>query len=271
LTRDAATHLAANMTGAMGGLVASPRAGSLERALQFMRSVLVGAADEVRPVPAGLLVRTPSLPAVWAANQLRVTEKVGYDELIGLADEERSAVGYVDLAVEDQQAGPALERAFRAAGWKVERDLVMILSASPERPADPEVVVAETGQDELMELMARWYGEDADRVELLEYNRREVRVYGDRLLGVRGGDGRLAAMSKLRSDGRVAQVEDVYTTPEARGRGYARALVHRAIELARDGGAELTFIVADDNDWPKLLYRQIGFRPLGRVWHFHRG
>jgi hypothetical protein len=28
--------------------------------------------------------------------------------------------------------------------------------------------------------------------------------------------------------------------------------------------------VADDNDWPKLLYERLGFRPVGHLWQFHR-
>jgi GNAT superfamily N-acetyltransferase len=59
--------------------------------------------------------------------------------------------------------------------------------------------------------------------------------------------------------------------PEARGRGYARALVCRAEELARATGHDLIFIVADDRDWPKLLYRRLGFAQVGRIWQFHRG
>jgi len=262
------------MAAAMSGSVAYPTAGSLERTLEFMRAVLVRTADEVRPIPAGLIVRTPSLPAVWAANQIRVIERLELEELNGLVDQERDALGYVDIAVEGQASGPALERAFRAAGWKVERDVVMALSAAPDRAADTSAVV-EAGEDELMELMDRWYSEDpgptpVQRVELLDYNRREASVHGDRLLGVRSRAGRLVAMSKLRSDGLTAQVEDVYTAPEARGRGYARALVSRAVELAKKDGAGLTFIVADDNDWPKNLYARIGFSPIGHVWHFHR-
>jgi GNAT superfamily N-acetyltransferase len=97
-----------------------------------------------------------------------------------------------------------------------------------------------------------------------------VHLLSDRLLGVRSGDGRLVAVSKLRSDGRTAQVEDVYTVPEARGRGFARALISRAVELARDGGHGLIFIVADDDDWPKLLYGRLGFRSVGHLWQFHR-
>jgi GNAT superfamily N-acetyltransferase len=247
---------------------------SLACALEFIRGVLVRAADETRPVPAGLVLRTPSLPAVWSANQLRITEPLGFDALLRLAGEQLPQLGYVDIATEDQVAGQALEPAFRAAGWKVERDVVMVLSEPPDRPADMSRV-ADAGENELMDLMDRWFAEDpgpsaSERVELVDYNRREVHVHGDRMLGVRSSDGQLVAMTKLRSDGSTAQVEDVYTVPEARGRGYARALVSRAAELAREDGAGLTFIVADDNDWPRLLYRRIGFRPVGHVWHFHR-
>jgi predicted GNAT family acetyltransferase len=66
----------------------------------------------------------------------------------------------------------------------------------------------------------------------------------------------------------VAQVEDVYVIPEARGRGYARALVTRAAALACEDH-DLSFIVADDNDWPKQLYAKLGFEPVGRTWLLH--
>jgi predicted GNAT family acetyltransferase len=78
-------------------------------------------------------------------------------------------------------------------------------------------------------------------------------------------------MTKLRANERVAQLEDVFTAPEARGRGYGRALVTHAAEQARRGGHDLIFIVADDNDWPKLLYAKVGFEPIGWTWSFHRG
>jgi GNAT superfamily N-acetyltransferase len=239
-----------------------------------MRAVIVSTADQARPIAAGLRLSTPSLPTVWSANQLRITEAVAFEDLVQLADGQLPQPGYVDIAVEDQVTGGAVEPAFRAAGWKVERDVVMVLSESPDRPADTGVVV-DAGEDELMDLMDRWYAEDpgpsaTERLELLDYNRRETAVHGDRMLGVRSSDGELVAMTRLRSDGGTAQVEDVYTVPEARGRGYARALVSRAAELARADGVRLTFIVADDNDWPKLLYGRIGFRPVGHVWHFHR-
>jgi ribosomal protein S18 acetylase RimI-like enzyme len=67
------------------------------------------------------------------------------------------------------------------------------------------------------------------------------------------------AVTKLRTDPATSWIEDVYTAPEARRRGYARLLVTHASALGAAENPELTFIVADDNDWPKDLYRRIGF------------
>jgi len=148
----------------------------------------------------------------------------------------------------------------------------MLWSAAPDREADTSIVV-DADEDEVLEVMKRWYGEDevtaAALEQLAEYSRREGRACGDRPLGVRAPDGQLVAIGKLRGDGSIAQVEDVYTAPEARGRGFGRAVVTRAVELARETGHDVIFVVADDNDWPKDLYGQIGFRPLGRIWQFH--
>lgn len=252
----------------------APDADPLARALAFMRGAVAKTADHVHPINAGWVVLTPSLPAVWSLNQLRVAAPLGFEEALALADEHLDGTGFRHLAVEHQGAGPVLEERFRAAGWRVDRELVMVLSAPPSRSADTSVVV-DAGEDEMITIMRRWHGEDrhlhADELaQLVAFSRREARACGDRLLGVRGGDGPLSAITKLRSAGRTAQVEDVYTVPEARGRGYASALVSHAVALARADGHDLVFIVADATDWPQLLYGRLGFRPLGRIWIFHR-
>jgi GNAT superfamily N-acetyltransferase len=248
--------------------------GSLERALAFMRAGMAATADTATEIDAGIVVRTPSLPEVWAVNQLRVTEPLTFEELRDLADAQLAGSQYRQVAVEHQQAGPALEHAFRTAGWKVERDVLMALSGPADRPSDTDVVEI-GGEEEVLEVMRRWYEDDeptpAEVDQLVEYGRRESRALGDRLLGVRSGDGRLVAITKLRSDARTAQVEDVYTVPEARGRGFARALITRAVQLALDDRHDLVFIVADDADWPKLLYERLGFRSVGLLWQFHLG
>lgn len=249
-------------------------AASLDRVLTFMRAMLARTADELRSLDAGWVARTPSLSRVWGLNAVIVQRPLSFEALVALADEQLADLDYRQLAVEHQQAGPALEDAFRADGWKVDREVLMVLSTRPDRQADTSAVI-DADEPGLLALMQRWHAEgrnvsSEELGQLVDYSRREARACGDRLLGVRSSDGQLVAISKLRSDGRTAQVEDVYTVPEARGRGYARALVSHAAALARQGGHDLVFITADDYDWPQLLYRRIGFRPIGRRWLFHR-
>jgi GNAT superfamily N-acetyltransferase len=240
----------------------------------FLHANLAETADELRPIEAGCVVSSPSLPAVWSINQVRVALPLGFESLVELADQKLEGCRYLQIVVENQETGPAVEEAFRAASWKVDREVLMILSAPPDRATDTSMVI-DAGEDEVLDVMRRWYGEDeldrAALAQLAEFSRREARACGDRLLGVRSSEGHLVAISKLRGDGSIAQVEDVYTVPEARGRGFGRAVVTRAVELAREAGHELIFIIADDNDWPKELYGRIGFRPIGRLWQFHVG
>jgi ribosomal protein S18 acetylase RimI-like enzyme len=270
---EADDHPSAIMVRMSGEIDPPARSSQLERALVFMRAGVAATADAVREIEGGIVASTPSLPAVWAVNQLRVAGALTSDALIDLADEQLARFDYRHVAVEHQAAGPELEVAFRHAGWKVERDIIMVQATYPDRGADTSIV-EDAGEEDVLELIRRWYEEDEPRPseidQLVAYGRREARTLGDRLLGVRSRDGELVAISKLRSDGHIAQVEDVYTVPEARGRGFARALVTRAVELARAAEHELVFIVADDADWPKLLYGRLGFQRVGHLWQFHR-
>ena len=45
-------------------------------------------------------------------------------------------------------------------------------------------------------------------------------------------------------------------------------MVSLATDLAHD--ADLTFIVADAQDWPKDLYFKLGYRPVGHIRAFTR-
>jgi GNAT superfamily N-acetyltransferase len=259
---------------ASAGTYERNRADALARVLAFLRANLARTADELRPIEGGCVVRSPSLPAVWSINHLRMALPLGFESIVELADQQMYSCPYLQIVLETQDTGPTLEEEFRDARWKTERELLMSLSTGPDRDADTGIV-ADAGEAEVADVMRRWYGEDEldprALAQLVEFSRRESRVCRDRLLGVRSSDGQLVAIGKLRGDGRVAQVGDVYTTPEARGRGFGRAVVTRAVELARYAGHDLIFINANDNDWPKELYARIGFRPLGRLWQFHLG
>jgi GNAT superfamily N-acetyltransferase len=221
------------------------------------------------------VIRTPSLSLVWLLNQVRIARPIGFEEAVSLTERHQGELPYRQLMVEEAESGARMEISFRADQWRVDREVTMVLAGGPDRQVDTSVV-SEPPIEPVLELLRRWNREgqghtptDEEQRQLTDYWELEFRARNARLLGVEGGSG-LAAVTQLYSDGRVAQVENVYTVPEERGRGFARALVTRAVELAVEGGHELIFIVADDLDWPKQLYARLGFEPAGRTWAFHR-
>ena len=251
-------------------------------------------ADEFREVGAGWVVRSRSLSRVHSLNRLQVRVAADPKDVVALADAHLSDLPYRHLEVDDEGTAAALEDALVTPerGWKVDREVYMVLGAPPESrttredgdedgeedgdgdgdgDARPDALVRLNGE-EMDALMRRWLLEervDAGALdELSEYNRREGALWNEVVLGVREA-GVPVALTKSRSHGGVGWVEDVYTVPGARRKGYARLLVSHAIALARAAAHELTFIVADDNDWPKHLYAELGFEPVGCTWTFH--
>jgi ribosomal protein S18 acetylase RimI-like enzyme len=244
--------------------------------LEFVRRTNELLPSQVHQIDEGWVVRSPAWPAVWMLNHVRLTTEVTYEHAVELCRQHLSDADFDQVYIDHQDSGPALAERFRQEGWEVDVELNSVLAAEPDRQVDTGAVI-EPSEDEALALMERWIDEDETLAltrdglaQLVEANRLTWRVRNARRLGVRGPDGRLAAITMLFSDGPIAQVEDVYVIPEARGRGHGRAVVSRGIELAREGGHELTFIVADDNDWPKQLYRKLGFEPVGRSWLLHR-
>ena len=243
----------------------------LERLLWTLNSL----ADEMRPIGAGWIVRTRSLPMVWTLNQLRITESAVAADVVSWADTYQGDLPYRHVVVEDDATAHRLESALVAENWKLDREVLMALTALPNREVDTKRVI-ELAEEEMLGLMRRWITEEHSDIaaggldQLEEYNRREGTLWNERCFGVLGGNGDPAAVTKLRYVGSTAWVEDVYTVPEERRRGFARMLVTHATELARSAEHDLTFIIADDHDWPKHLYEAIGFRPIGWTWSFHR-
>jgi GNAT superfamily N-acetyltransferase len=62
---------------------------------------------------------------------------------------------------------------------------------------------------------------------------------------------------------RVAMIDEVGTLRAYRQRGLARAVVSAAVGAARAWGAGLIVVPADADDWPQLMYRRLGFAPVG--------
>jgi predicted GNAT family acetyltransferase len=122
----------------------------------------------------------------------------------------------------------------------------------------------------LREAIIREWQEDADDKtvsDILAAEALQVETIAPRIFGI-VEDGVVVSSAQLYSNGGTAQVEEVATLPEHRGRGYAKALVTRAVEEAVAGNHDFIFLVADGDDWPKELYAQLGFEELGSRFAF---
>ena len=220
-----------------------------------------GTSEE--PSRYGTVVRSDEVPLRQDSNYLIVdTSEAAATELA--AEVERLRLRAV--FVRDPQTGERLAGEFSTLGWHVHRGVLMALRRPPERATDPGLVreVDEAtlrplrrritlgypwGTPELADQLLRWKVLMSERVEtrfLAVLVKDEVVAYADLYLG----------------DG-IAQIEDVLTVEEHRNRGYASAIIMRAIEEAQQARAELIFLVADADDWPKLLYERLGFDPIG--------
>jgi GNAT superfamily N-acetyltransferase len=82
--------------------------------------------------------------------------------------------------------------------------------------------------------------------------------------------GRPVAYGLLLDFGEAALVEDVYTTPGARGAGLGSAVVHRLVWESRRNGHADTVLATPVDGRARELYRRLGFAELGTVHRFLR-
>ena len=217
--------------------------------------------------PFGRAVYTDELPRRLDGNYLWVDRAAEPEELVAEAARlERRLIFVPDPAI-----GDSLAPWFKQQGWRIDRHVVMAQLREPELEADLSLV-REVDEPELREARKRvlanepWASpqvlEQIFAAKELIGRRVRTRFFAVEL------DDEVVSYSDLYLDGADAQVEDVGTVPEQRGRGYAKAVVLGAIAEARQSSAEFVCLVADANDWPKELYRRLGFDEVGHYTKF---
>jgi ribosomal protein S18 acetylase RimI-like enzyme len=239
-----------------------------DRAFDFMiRADMAG--SWVEPFRFGTAILTPELPLRQDSNYLLV-EMVPHDtsaaELVEEAERLQGAAGLEHrlLVFRDAALGERFAPALVSIGWRRDRHVLMAQRRRPEHAVDTRIV-SEVTEATLREARGRlirsypWGTPEVAR-QLLEA---KLRIPVDARFFAVLADGAVASYGDLYLGGEIAQVEDVATIPEERGRGYASAVVLRAVEEARAVGADLVFLVADAEDWPKELYRRLGFDEIG--------
>jgi ribosomal protein S18 acetylase RimI-like enzyme len=248
----------------------------LRRALEFLTRADHGGTKR-EPFAYGTAFFDDRVPRRWDSNYLLVEDlpgAAGVSDLVGEAERIQGSAGlrHRKLEVRDAALGARLEPGFRELGWTVSRNVVMVLERLPDRPAS-DGLVREVALDELREARAEqlrsyeWAAEPDVADQLHAAKRHFADLVETRFFAV-VVDGRPVSWADLYLDDGTAQIEDVATLESHRGQGFASAVVLRAADEARLAGADLIFLVADDEDWPKHLYRKLGFDELACVYEF---
>jgi GNAT superfamily N-acetyltransferase len=246
-----------------------------DRCIEFLRDQAFSLSHSGPSGRFGTALLRPELPNVWSLNYLFAERELGAATAQALADEADDLLGAAGLRhrkieVLDGETGRRLAPEFRDLGWHVERDLVMPHRRPPDRETDTSAV-EELGADALTSTWAEGlrneFAGKEDVVRQLVEHKQVLADAGARFFAARA-NGTIAAYCDLYSDGHTAQIEAVMTLERFRNRGLARAVVTAALATARAEGHDLVFLLADDADWPKELYRRLGFAVEGDVYEF---
>ena len=155
----------------------------------------------------------------------------------------------------------ALARHYRVDGHEMLR--MYVTARGFRRPAETTVVAERLGPD------------DAAALGTLYAGYAENAFHSDQLAsgvfyGVRDARGGLLAAGGTHVVSRrygIAAVGNIYTRPEERGRGYARAITAAIVAALLDGLVDLVILnVAPENAAARRVYGRLGFRTRCRYW-----
>jgi RimJ/RimL family protein N-acetyltransferase/ribosomal protein S18 acetylase RimI-like enzyme len=237
--------------------------------IHAFRSALQDAAAEQHVLAAhGVGLFAPSVREVYDMNYVRVEQPAPAEELI--AEAERLMGDYFHKRVILERADSDTATGFRAHGWTVVPHLIMACTHEPDRLVDTSMV-REVPFEELAAARREvTVGEpwgDAEISCLLDEAKRLIMSAVPTRFFAAFADGEIAAYCEVRSDGTVAQIEDVNTIPRFRRRGLGRAVVQHAVEKARATN-DIVYLEALAEDWPRQLYAKLGFDVVGER-HFN--
>src|SRR5256714_1349887 len=246
------------------------------RAIAFVRKVDERGAGQGGPFRWGRAPINQRLNLVHDLNFL-IVDRVDGADVGALAAEADRIQGEAGLShrrvnVDDQEAADRFAPAFAAAGYKVERFVVMVHRRPPGRQVDSSGVreVDWTQLRPARELELRqqpWASAPGLVSQILAKHELTASRINTRYFGALV-DGRVVSSCELRTEGDVAQIETVETLEAFRRRGLSRAVVSGAIEAA--SAYDFVFLVTDANDWPQEFYRRLGFEEVGIESRFLR-
>ncbi|MDO8213488.1 GNAT family N-acetyltransferase [Conexibacter sp. CPCC 206217] len=148
-----------------------------------------------------------------------------------------------------------------------------------------DAAVRRAGRDDadaigrLLHAFNREFDEPTPEPEILAVRMRELLAGDDFAVLLAGADPAGLVVLRFRpaiwSAGMECYLAELYVVPQQRGRGLGRALMHAAIDLARDRGADTIDLgTSDDDHAARSLYESLGFvnreaPPDGPITYFY--
>ena len=237
----------------------------VDRIRDFRRTLAHAAAERSVETRHGVALLSESIPSVYDANYLSVEAAVApADDLAAEADATMEACFHRRVVVE--QGGVGLADDFAELGYTLSTHLVLAHTRDLDRRVDTSFV-REVAFEDLVAartagMLAQPWADAALALQLDELKRMIAAAAPTRYVAAFVG-GEVAGYCEVRSNGQVAQIEDVEVLERFRGRGLGRAIVQHALEDA-SRGHETVFLEALADDWPRDLYRKLGFDVVDR-------
>jgi RimJ/RimL family protein N-acetyltransferase/predicted GNAT family acetyltransferase len=237
----------------------------VDRIRDFRRTLAHAAAERSVETRHGFALLSESIPSVYDANYLSVEAAVApAADLAAEADATMEACFHRRVVVE--QGGVGLTDDFAELGYTLSTHLVLAHARDLDRRVDTSFV-REVAFEDLVAartagMLAQPWADAALALQLDELKRMIAAAAPTRYVAAFVG-GEVAGYCEVRSNGQVAQIEDVEVLERFRGRGLGRAIVQHALEDA-SRGHEIVFLEALADDWPRELYRKLGFDVVDR-------
>jgi ribosomal protein S18 acetylase RimI-like enzyme len=246
----------------------------MARAWRFEREMQDRCARSRRAFEYGTALFNDELGRVFDTNFVRFER--GFDELTGdlveaHADELQATLLHRKVVIPDERAGGRVAEELKERGWRYYTLVTLAYRGGPPRAARDAEEVDPTelrpARDRALDDGRR----DAEaRRQIVAFTELMAAVGPTRLFAARGDRSEIGSFCALFQEDGVAQIDEVTTVEQYRHRGLARAVVHGALAASLESGAELTFLVADEGDWPKQWYERLGFEPIGRRYELLR-
>lgn len=247
----------------------------LARAHAVRTAMFDRAAERVVDLDWGSAIFHDGFPRWPDLNTVRLevpAPDLDAERLSRAVDRLQARLAHRRLEVLDDASARAVDAGMVARGWERNRSVLMGWDGGepPLAPAVEEVPYAAVERLREEWLRADGRRRDDEAVEQgLAADRLTFAATPTRAFAAVQA-GRPLAYGLLLDLGEAALVEDVYTTPAARGRGLGAAVVHRLVWESRAGGHADTVLATDAGGRARALYARLGFVPLGFVHRFLR-